>query len=192
MKLLFLLSLAAPSAFAEEKAAPAPVAVVAPTPIPLPAPAAAQAAPAEKVSAPTPTPAPAPIPALDEVSYELSELRPVSLSAYPTEISSVRRYYLQFRNNDGSHFLVYEEDSVRPPVESMHEMKNSMQAWKASCSVDVRCKGKALCTGKCSNMYYQISNMGAAGGAADKCRLVSFTCFQSGDKKEAAPSPGSK
>ena len=87
----------------------------------------------------------------------------------------MRRFYIQFKNPDGYHFIVYEEDSVRPPLELIHDLKASTQAWKASCSMELRCNGKALCTGKCANMYYQMSNMGEDGGTASKCRLHSFS-----------------
>jgi hypothetical protein len=46
------------------------------------------------------------------------------------------------------------------------------------CSLQVDCRSKAFCTGKCNHMYYQVSNISIAGSDSDRCNLVSFTCMK--------------
>lgn len=116
--------------------------------------------------------------------FFLSDLVPTSVSNYPTNLSTVRRHYFQFRNNDGSHYFVYEEDSGFAPIREVTELKRAMENWNSSCSVDLDCKEKPFCTGRCRNMYYQLSNR--AGEGKDRCKIVSFTCTRSGELSPAS------
>jgi hypothetical protein len=115
------------------------------TPLPV-SPQPVQAAPAQAAAGPS----------LQD--YHLAELRPVSVSAYPTGIPTLTRNYLHFRNRDGNHYLVFEEESEGAPRGEVAGLQRSMANPNAECDVELSCRKKAICTGKCSNMYYQISS----------------------------------
>ncbi|MGZ3737947.1 MAG: hypothetical protein ACXVB9_01150, partial [Bdellovibrionota bacterium] len=123
-----------------------------------------------------------PTPPQETHLYHLSDLRPVSVSTYPTGVSSVLRDYLHFRNKDGNHYLVVEEDALGTPLKEVAGLQRSMGNQGASCDLDISCGRKAFCTGKCANMYYQISNAQSAKAQEERCRLISFTCEQGREK----------
>jgi hypothetical protein len=117
-------------------------------------------------------------PSVAPTVYHLSDLRPVGTSTYPTPSPSVRRGYLRFHNKDGGHYLVVEESDEVAPIKVIGDLRQAMSQAGVVCDLDLQCKRKAFCTGKCSNMYYQISNVGTIPGETDRCQLQSFTCEQ--------------
>lgn len=146
---------AAVAAFAADDVPPAPV------PAPASAPASAPAKAAERV---------------DVVTYHLSSLRSVSLATYPSGVSSITRKYLHFRNKDGNHYLVVEEDANESPVKEVEELRKAIAVPGVTCDIDIGCQKKAFCTGKCMNMYYQLSNGASPVLDGDRCRMLSFFC----------------
>ena len=129
---------------------------------------------------------PLPVTASTALAYHLSDLQAVSMSTYPGGAPTLLRHYLHFRNADGNHYLVYEEEAGAAGLKEVAALRQSMQGGGVSCALELDCRKKAFCTGKCANMYYQISNVPSATGDSDRCRLVSHTCIQASGREPAA------
>jgi hypothetical protein len=115
-------------------------------------------------------------PVSQAVIYELRNLHPHGM----TQVQSggdVLRQYLEFRNEQGSHHVVYEEVSGSP-VRSISALRQQVGSLNSICSMDIECTTKAFCLDGCRNMYYEVSNAAAdnLSPERDNCRITFFSC----------------
>ena len=67
-----------------------------------------------------------------DLKYHLPDIRPLSFSVYKVASTSVRRQYLRLHNQDGNHYIVYEEDSGHPPIKEFTDLKDAAQNWNST------------------------------------------------------------
>ncbi len=112
------------------------------------------------------------------IIYELRDLTPVGITQYSSSSEAVLRQYLEFRNSQGTHNVIYEEVSGAPPLRNIGALRELARAWNSNCGIDIECRSKAFCTGECRNMYYETSNAPGDSLTPDrnKCRVTYFSC----------------
>jgi hypothetical protein len=114
------------------------------------------------------------------IVYELRDLKPAGITQYSAGDTVVRQY-LEFKNEQGSHSIIYEESSSAPPLRTVTGLRELARAWDSSCAIDLECSSKAFCTGDCRMMYYEVANTPGDSFAPDrnKCRVHYFSCEKS-------------
>lgn len=100
--------------------------------------------------------------------YHFTDLQPMSTSLYPTSTPNVLRYYFQLRNQRGSHFIVYEEDSNTATVKEYQALHDAARIGNPTCTIDLTCSFKPFWTNECKSIYYQISNVASSAGSPDR------------------------
>lgn len=131
-------------------------------------------------------PAPPPAsPSSQAIIYELRDLVPAGITQYSSASETVFRQYLEFRNGQGTHNIIYEEVSGPAPLRNIAALREIARAWDSSCAIDIECSSKAFCTGECRNMYYETSNAPGDNISPDrnKCKVTYFSC----EPKAAVP-----
>lgn len=131
--------------------------------------------------------APPAAPASQAIVHEIRELTPAGITQYSSGADSVLRQYLEFRNNQGTHYVIYEEGAGAPPLRNIAAIREMARAADSTCAIDIECSSKAFCTGDCRNMYYETSNLPGDALAPDrnKCKVTYFSC----EPKASATSP---
>ena len=126
---------------------------------------------------PQPSVAPPPT-ALQSVHYSLQGLKPLGISQYSVPSRSAQREYIHFQNEQGNHYVIYEEAAGAPPVQAIKHFREVMGRWDMVCSLDMDCKAPAFCTGTCKNLYYETSNTPEDLELLDRnhCTLISYRC----------------
>lgn len=111
------------------------------------------------------------------ITYELRDLKPSGITQFSPS-SDIVRHLLEFRNEQGSHHIIYEELASAPPLRTVASLRELASSFGSSCSIDVECTSKAFCTGDCRNMYYETANAAGDTYAPDrnKCRVQYFSC----------------
>lgn len=129
--------------------------------------------------------APPAAPASQAIIYELRDLAPAGITQYSAASDTVLRQYLEFRNGQGTHNIIYEEVSGPGPLRNIAALREIARAWDSTCAIDIECSSKAFCTGECRNMYYETSNSPGDNISPDrnKCKVTYFSC----EPKAAAP-----
>lgn len=114
--------------------------------------------------------------------YSLTGLRPEGISQYAVPERSAQREYLHFINELGSHRFIYEESGLKPPLAGMAGMRGAMGNSEMVCTADLDCKAQAFCTGRCQNMYYELSNTpdDPALAGRNHCTVLAFKCRKGG------------
>ena len=117
-------------------------------------------------------------------SYSLDNLKPVSLAQYNVTDRPGLRQFFQFQNEEGMHFIVYEEVKGIAGSRELDGIRVYMSQWDSACNLELVCKTKAFCTGDCRNMYYEMTNSpnDTVFPERNNCTLESFTC-----EKRSAP-----
>jgi hypothetical protein len=112
------------------------------------------------------------------VHYSLKGLRPHGISQYAVRARTAQREYIHFENEQGNHYLIYEEAPGSPPTQAMKTFRAVMGSWDMVCSLELDCKQPAFCTGSCKNLYYETSNTPEDLGLLDRnhCSLSSYHC----------------
>jgi len=118
------------------------------------------------------------------ITYELRELKPAGITQYSSAGESVVRQYFEFKNEQGSHNIIYEEIAGAAPLRTVTSLREIARAWESSCAIDIECASKAFCTGDCRSMYYEVANAPGDAYAPDrnKCKIQYFSC-----EKQKAP-----
>lgn len=108
-----------------------------------------------------------------EYNYILMGLKALAFSQYSMKAPDRVRQYLKFKNEDGYHYIIYEEAKSAPPLRELVNLKQSIENQDVEYTIEFICKQKAFCTGDCSKKYYEITN--APGNdlfsKSNKCRL---------------------
>lgn len=114
--------------------------------------------------------------------YSLTGLRPQGISQYAVPERSAQREYLHFTNELGSHRFIYEESSAKPPLAGIAGMRSAMGNSEMVCTADLDCRIQAFCTGRCQNMYYELSNTPEDPTLATRnhCNVLAFKCKKGG------------
>jgi hypothetical protein len=122
--------------------------------------------------------APAAPPTGQAIVYEIRELTPAGITQYSPGADSLLRQYLEFRNSQGTHYVIYEEGGGAPPLRNVAAIREMARAPDSTCAIDIECSSKAFCTGDCRNMYYETSNLPGDALAPDrnKCKVTYFSC----------------
>jgi hypothetical protein len=102
----------------------------------------------------------------------------MGISQYSAKDRAALREYFHFANELGSHRFIYEEAELKPPLQGIAGMRGVMGNSQMLCSVDLECKTKAFCTGRCQNMYYELSNFPDDPALVDRnsCRVLTLKC----------------
>ena len=124
------------------------------------------------------------------IVYEIRELTPAGITQYASASDSVLRQYLEFKNGQGTHNIIYEEVTAAPPLRNVAALRELARAWNSTCAIDIECSSKAFCTGECRNMYYETSNAPGDNLSPDraKCRVTYFSCEPKVPSSAPAPS----
>jgi hypothetical protein len=162
----------------------------APAPAAPPAPAAAP--PAGSATVPNGT-LPGTAPATRPETYFLRGLKPVGLSQQAA--GNGIRQLLQFKNEQGSQNIVYEEIPAQPPVKEISLLAPFLASGVHTCSIDLECKARAFCANECRSLYYEVTNSPAEPSMVDKsnCLIRAFSCVIGNAPAAAAtppPAPG--
>ena len=122
------------------------------------------------------------------IHYVLKSVKPANLSQYKVVERPGFRQFLEFQNESGSHFLIYEEVSALPPMREIAGLRQFLGQWDTECNLELDCKTKAFCTGDCHNMYYEFTN--APGDPQfperNNCNIDAFSCEKKGTVPVAA------
>lgn len=121
-------------------------------------------------------------PAFAGTPYSITGLRPMGISQYAVPERGAQREYLHFANELGSHRFVYEELPSKPAMIGVAGMRGVMGNSDMVCMADLDCREQALCTGRCQNMYYEMSNTpeDPALAGRNQCTVLSFKCKKAG------------
>jgi hypothetical protein len=119
------------------------------------------------------------------ITYELRDLKPAGFTQYTGTGDAVRQYF-DFKNDQGTHHVIYEEVAAAAPARTVQGLRQAAVAYDSECSMDIECASKAFCLQDCKQMYYETANAPGDAIAPDrnKCHLVYFTCQQ---KNAASP-----
>jgi|GEM_PF-5651544 len=137
---------------------------------------------AEPESTPATAAPPAPAANPQAIVYELRNLKPAGITQYSTSSDSILRQYFEFKNEQGSHNIIYEELSGNPPLRTVTSLREISRDFESNCAIDIECSTKAFCTGDCKNMYYEVANAPGDTYAPErnKCRVQYFSCEKAG------------
>jgi len=110
--------------------------------------------------------------------YTLHDLHPLGISHYGVPSRTATREYIHFHNEQGSHYLIYEELLSATPLAAVQHFRQVMGSWDMVCQLELDCRQPAFCTGGCRNHYYEVSNTPADPALADRnqCALSSYRC----------------
>ncbi len=116
--------------------------------------------------------------ALAGTQYSITGMRPAGISMYGVPSRNANREYLHFQNEVGGHRFIYEEIPGTPALASMASLRQVMGSAEMVCQIDLDCRTKAFCTGKCRNMYYEMSNTPDDPAMKDRnhCSVTAFKC----------------
>lgn len=130
------------------------------------------------VATPVAAPLAAPAPAANiPVKYFLRNLKASGISQYALTEKAGLRLYLHFHNEQGHHYIVYEEATAAPQQREVNNLRQAMANPHQPFSLDIECAAKAFCTGECRNMYYEMSNQPGeyATTEQNRCEVKAFT-----------------
>jgi hypothetical protein len=125
------------------------------------------------------------------ILYELRDLKPAGITQFSAGGETILRQYFEFKNEQGSHNIVYEEATGAPPLRAVTSLREISRAWDSSCAIDIECSAKAFCTGDCRMMYYEVANTPGDTLAPDrnKCRIQYFSCEKGAGSAGHAAAP---
>jgi len=92
------------------------------------------------------------------IKYELKNLISKQSSFYVFKKDDKIRHYYKFKNQDGMHYIIYEENTTLASLKEINYLRQFLLKPNQSLKLKIECKQKAFCTGTCANKYYQISN----------------------------------
>lgn len=129
------------------------------------------------------------------IRYNLNNLRPVGMAQYEVKAVGALRQYMRFQNEQGSHFIIYEEVSVAPPLREIAPLRQAMIDSDGVFSMEIECPTKAFCTGDCQHMYYETTNAPPTPGVnitndRNRCAILSFTYEKTTAVNRTLASPG--
>ncbi len=119
-------------------------------------------------------------------SYGLGNLRPLSLSQKMS--GSNREALLHFENEQGEHYILYEENPAFGGVKEIASLVSFIGNSNHICSIDLDCQSKAFCTSGCKKLYYEVFNSAAPSGR-NSCAIKAFTCSVQNPLPSSGPPP---
>jgi hypothetical protein len=110
-----------------------------------------------------------------QVSYSIEHARFQEVSERRIAVGS--RQFIKFQNPQGSHVLIYDEETAQAALRNLANLKQVMGIPETECRIDLDCSIKAFCTSGCRSMYYELSNSLAAPPLGmNRCAIRSFQC----------------
>src|SRR3989344_4816299 len=119
----------------------------------------------------------APLAQSPAVSYDIRDLHPVGYSFHRGDVAT--RYFFRLQNEQGSHYLVYEEFSAISPVKEMKYVERFSNNPDHVCTLELDCSLKAICVNDCKSLYYETTNAPLDPSMKDRnnCSIRSFGCL---------------